>query len=245
MFEIRPINLITYKLQEHNHDVFGNIPLVFRSDEFSLLSGWIFAKVEKNIIIEHVEQETSWWCWIASAVMFMKHYFPFFGTKDNQTQEACALAVKGTTADPSGSAYDSLKYFLGTIGSSLDVTCTHEKIYSEDTLMKFLDDGHVLIIHRLWYNYQNGMYVFDNIRVGHFYVLSGYVTIQGKTWFILHDPSNSDDDESEATLMTYQKLRCGYDRTEDELRDDGFWCCAIVVNTEYSKNTISWKEPNG
>ena len=134
---------------------------------------------------------------------------------------------------------------LGTIGSSLDVTCTHEKIYSEDTLMKFLDDGHVLIIHRLWYNYQNGMYVFDNIRVGHFYVLSGYVTIQGKTWFILHDPSNSDDDEAEATLMTYQKLRCGYDRTEDELRDDGFWCCAIVVNTEYSKNTISWKEPNG
>ena len=80
----------------------------------------------KNIIIEHVEQETSWWCWIASALMFVKHYFPDFGGVTRITQYNCAYYYflrdqdyEGTVDDMPGSLKEAIDYYFNTEGYAL------------------------------------------------------------------------------------------------------------------------------
>ena len=238
--------LLTYKLQVHNHEVFGNIPLVFRSDEFSLLNGWIFAKVEKNIIIEHVEQETSWWCWIASALMFVKHYFPDFGGVTRITQYNCAYYYflrdqdyEGTVDDMPGSPKEAIDYYFNTEGYALPTIFLNGKIYEEKTIMQFIDDGHVLIINHRRYEKNGDIYQFNPDEPGHMYVLTGYVLINGNIWFVLLDPDTGLDGRT-ALLVTYDELCCSHETRNDPWF---FWYATLVVDTEYANKTLPWKFP--
>ena len=74
------------------------------------------------------------------------------------------------------------------------------------------------------------------------YVLTGYVSIAGKIWFVLLDPGPGVD-EGTAQLMTYEKLCCGYVDSNAERSDHGFWWGSVFVDPEFDYETRPWLGP--
>ena len=80
------------------------------------------------------------------------------------------------------------------------------------------------------------------MKVSHATVITGYVIINGKAWFVVQDPLP--EGEGNTILMSYEKLCCGANHHESEYGDDGYWWGFVAVNTEYIDQTIPWNRPN-
>ena len=133
-------------------------------------------------------------------------------------------------------------YRFGSTDCTLNVTYIQKQIFSKETLMQFIDEGHVLIINRQWYDAKDNGYEWDENNPGHMYVLTGYVWIEGTVWFVLFDPGPGAESGA-AKLMTYEKLCCGYDKSDDEVGDTGFWWGSVVVVPEFDYETLPWLGP--
>ena len=108
-------------------------------------------------------------------------------------------------------------------------------IYTESTLMSFLDDGYVGAIGRGWYEDIEDS---ESIDGAHEILVIGYTLINGKTWFIVHDPSPILIGKTD--LMSYEKMVNGRNPQGDEEPDTGIWIDCVVIDTIYSDNTITY-----
>ena len=207
---------------------------------------WILVDTTHVLPVLYVAQEEKGWCWIASALMFVKHYFPDFGGVTRITQYNCAYYYflrdqdyEGTVDDMPGSPKEAIDYYFNTEGYALPTIYLNGKIYEEKTIMQFIDDGHVLIINHRRYEKNGDIYQFNPDEPGHMYVLTGYVLINGNIWFVLLDPDTGLDGRT-ALLVTYDELCCSHETRNDPWF---FWYATLVVDTEYANKTLPWKFP--
>lgn len=247
-YEISPKDNQGYMMQAVHA---GSGALCVELDENATQYRWILVNTEHILDAEYIAQETDAWCWIASAKMFLMHHIPLphFGDSEDQTQLACAMYFYDPTSTKYSSIYDmggspkaAVDYYLGTTDYPLNVTYVQKQIFSKETLMQFIDEGHVLIINRQWYDAKDNGYEWDENNPGHMYVLTGYVWIEGTVWFVLLDPGPGAESGA-AKLMTYEKLCCGYDKSDDEVGDTGFWWGSVVVDPEFDYETLPWLGP--
>lgn len=193
------------------------------------------------------------WCWATSARMMSRYYYPAV----SRTQSQAVTHVKGQLVNYGGwenESRDAILYYIDNVtGDTPDLRyCISDgsascRIFSETTLKKFLNDGHVVYITRSWYNSSN------NRTGGHAYVVSGYTTsyngseIEYK--YIVHDPWPADgatrlwSDTPDVTsgqilTRTYEWICNGKTVGSTEENDNGIWEGFVVVNTPYSTDTI-------
>ena len=213
---------------------------------------WILAYIETSSDVEHEGQQMSMWCWVTAARIFAKHYY---GPEVTRTQSEAVAFVRGRITNDGGFedyGKTAIEYYIGNIDDAAlnlqyaksDSPST-KKIYSEEILRRFLDDGHVVYITRN--RYKEGEY--DG---GHVTVITGYVsiTVGGVTQYryIIYDPwpssipspwDTQQTTEGQKYLRSYQwicngsKVSSGY-----ESADTGIWEGYITVVTSYSGESI-------
>jgi len=198
-------------------------------------------------------QQMSNWCWATGARMMSRYYYPAV----SRTQSQAVTHVKEQLVNEGGwenEGRDAVLYYIGNVTSdTLSMRyCISDgssscRIFSESTLRKFLNDGHVVYITRSWYNASNKR------TGGHVYVISGYTTSYSSSGieyeYIVHDPwpanGTTQPGKDTPVVTSGQKLTRSYEwicngRTvsSSEGRDTGIWEGFVVVNTSYSTSTI-------
>ena len=111
----------------------------------------------------------------------------------------------------------------------------YHNIYDESTLINFLDDGCVVAIGRGTYTDINDP---SSLNGAHETLIIGYAVLDGKNWFIVHDPLPLF--QGETYLMSYEKMVNGRNPQGNETSDMGIWIDCVVINTTYCNNTISY-----
>lgn len=196
---------------------------------------WLPARIRYESSVIGEGQQKSYWCWVTSARMFSKHSYPSV----TYTQADAVRHVKGSAGNYSGNRVEvqlAINYYISNIaGASIDMVVKDYVIYSEDNLVRFLDDGHVVYISRGWYSDPDDP---DTRNGGHATLLYGYTTIDSDIWFLVRDPLPID--EGEAYMISYEKLCNGAYCRDDEVADTGVWYASIVVNTSYANETIPY-----
>ncbi len=202
---------------------------------------WIFA-IKSNTTLEG--QQTGYWCWAASARMLTNHYY---NVPAERTQSLAVEGVFGfvqTTAR--GTALDAIMassiYRSGNKDDNeLNLIRNNGKRLSENSLRRFLNDGHVIYIGR-------GRYNLNNQRIsGHATVIVGYSTTfnagQLNCSYIIFDPWPQNETNAWTTIETrmgqaynrsYQWICNGNHEVSGEESDDGIWDKFIVVAPDYS-----------
>ena len=208
---------------------------------------WTLMRIEFITDAECEAQIRNDSCGPASVQMFMEHYFPSFGEDDYRQNQSWGYTylrpyLEPTTDDDGTIKYPAyledlktlIDYFITTMeGASLDVTYVEEKIYTEETVLDFMSNGHVMIINRQYCSVnENGDVLYNG---GHYFVLAGYVYIEDKAKFIVHDPLPQN--VGEVYLLSYEEL-CHQIIAGSEW--SAYWWGALVVNTHYADETITW-----
>lgn len=225
------------------------LQLEYMSYTASNRNKWIF-EVKPSTILEG--QRWCRWCWAASSRMLVNNYFAI---PDVRTQNEAVKAVKGSVVnEPAtiGETANAGKYYrsASTSINELNLTTGVWNIYSESTLKKFFDDGHVVCILRGWYP--------DGARDGgHFTAIVGYTTIfiNGNLQhrFIVYDPWPNPEPSSwtapvitdgQIKTVSYQWICNGQNAQSvmDSDVDTGRWEGFVVVQTNYSNDVISWSD---
>ena len=196
-------------------------------------------------------QQMSNWCWAAAARMFARHYYDGV----TRTQAQAVEQIMGTVENIGGQQDeigDAIKYYIATIpGASLDLICNdctyveNSKIYSEGILRQFLNDGHVVCVTRTPY--------INNVRLSsaHAYIVCGYSMEYNNgslsCIYTVYNPSPVEKpepwDEPTETLgkiylRSYDWICNGKNVSEEDGQDPYVWEGFVVVNTEYSLDTI-------
>lgn len=193
-------------------------------------------------------QRLSNWCWATSVRMLTNHYFD---VPDDRTQDQAVSAVLGYIVNTAGSLTDTIcaasYYRSGNINTNqLNLVSGSGKIFSENTLRRFLDDGHVVFIAR-------GKYDENNVRKsGHATLIIGYTTVivNGTLQYryIIYDPypnpkpspwSSSQATTGQVLTQSYAWICNGQNALNGEKTNEYIWDQYIVVETAYSDNTIS------
>ena len=91
-------------------------------------------------------QQMSNWCWATSSRMFTNHYYAVPTTR---TQVTAVAAVMGSVVNWGGTHTDAIKavghYRSNNINSNiLNLIGDYQKIFEENILLKFIDDGNVV-----------------------------------------------------------------------------------------------------
>ena len=189
-------------------------------------------------------QQMSNWCWATSSRMFTNHYYAVPTTR---TQVTAVAAVMGSVVDWGGTHTDAIKavghYRSNNINSNiLNLIGDYQKIFEENILLKFIDDGNVVYIARGWYsasNVRNG---------GHAYLVYGYTKeiINGnlEIRYLIRDPYPTVEPipwdtptitTGKTHLWSYDTI-CNGRKTGE---DNGIWDRYVVVTTDYSSETVS------
>ncbi len=198
-------------------------------------------------------QQTSVWCWVTAAKMFVHHYLGDRGLSQEALVDMVYEAdfATGTNEGYTVAAIQAYYAYTGRTCPPLEVhqsirdgDAFNPGIYSEDRLRQFLDDGHILIISR------NGR---EGDSRSHASIICGYtweiVNGQIKYSYLIYDPypyyvpSQWDDGHiivdtvGQAYFRSYDWI-CGRNTANVENWDELYWEGTITMETEYSDNTI-------
>ena len=196
---------------------------------------WFLLKIGCASTVSLEGQKKSNWCWVASSRMFSKHFY----NTVSYTQNQAVVYVKGSEINEAGTNAEiimAINYYISSVsGTSLSLSSKYHNIYTESTLVDFLDDGYVVAIGRGWYTNISDP---DSINGAHETLIVGYVEQAGELWFIVHDPWPVNSGET--YLMSYEKMVNGRNPQSGESADTGIWIDCVVINTTYSNNTIDY-----
>ena len=188
-------------------------------------------------------QQMSRWCWVAAARMFNNHYLTA-----NRTQSDAVINEIGRVRNEAGSparTYRAANFFAYNAAGSLPhplVMHAYQRI-SEANLLRFLRDGHVVLIRRGRYDRV------DNPRGtrdgGHFYVVTYYRMVNGVAQFTVicgwpvptpNWPNYPIRTQGRVQTMTYNRMvnDRNYTETGRVRIMDGF----MVVRTSYANQTL-------
>lgn len=207
-------------------------------------------KIEMQSATPLEGQQMDMWCWAASARMFVNHYS---AVPSERTQIAAVTAVKGSIVNEgvtAGVMIPTARYYTSGYKdySEREYVGDTAKIYSEATLRRFLNDGHVVLIARGSYN-PNGIR-----EIGHASVIAGYTMTfnngNAQNKYIIYDPYPETEPANwespqitngHIKVRSYQWICNGQNAVEQSNRDDFRWETAVVVYTSYSGDTIDFQ----
>lgn len=211
----------------------------------SFYDEWSIGQICVAQDIELEAQSEGKWCWAAAALMFAKNYYPSISVTQSQIVEA----IKGSVVNDGGTASDmrnAVSFCIDSVGgtldldTSLDFTSVNQhlvlpnSIYSEENIMRFLDDGHVLLIGRMWINED------ASIQEGHAVLVYGYCYMNGQYYFLIKDPGP--EDIGRHSILSYTMLCNGLNAESNDQSDSegavGWWVETIVAETSYSDERI-------
>lgn len=177
------------------------------------------------------------WCWATAARMFAKNYCDSV----TKSKESAVRFVKGALIDEGGNmeeASRAIQYYL--CGKETVNTGIHSlSVYSETTLKRFIDEGHVLYI-RLSYYTKISDNMYELQEIGHAVLISGYIIDNGKCYFIICDSAGA-----QIHLWSYDFLYShkGVEPRQGETVDESqftAWTGCINVQTSYSDMTVPY-----
>lgn len=211
---------------ENGRNVEKRVDLSDGKDEWTLLRIGAINDVELE------GQEMTEWCWAASARMFAKNYYPQLSA----TQEECVIKIKNGLVNDPGNILETEEaiyfYTESVVNATMELYVTTNAVYTEDTMQEFLRNNHVILIGR-------GQY--DNISIpvmngGHATLISGYMFIEEKCWFLMLDPW----DGGSYCLLPYEQIVNGRTVINGVAYDQKVWNMSIVYETYYADNTIPY-----
>ena len=205
---------------------------------------WFFEKRSETPL---EGQRWNWWCWATSARMLANNYYFI---PNDRTQNNAVNAVKGAVVDEGGDLVDAIKavgyYASHDINvNTLNLVGEYGSRLSEEALRQLLDENHVVYIAR-------GHYDMSNKRSsGHATLVVGYtmVSVDGvlQYRYIINDPSPSSPPSpwespqittGQVRIRSYQWICNGQNALDSTHADDGIWDRYVVVDTDYSKDTL-------
>ena len=162
-----------------------------------------------------------------------------FYSNVSYTQNQAVTHVKGSEVNEGGTiieAQTAINYYISNINeASINTVYYSQAIYSEENLLRFLDDGYVLYIVRGWYEDINDS---NSMTGAHATLIYGYTMTNSDIWFLVRDPWPVD--KGETFKMSYEKLCNGRNYQVGENEDIGVWIQSIVVDTSYDNITEAY-----
>ncbi len=191
----------------------------------------------------YVEQDDPMWCWVACAKIFALNYSP--NVTASQSEAINAIEQEGGEGGTLNETLDIVDYFLENGNCVMDVTVTEDtQIYSQDTIRRFIDDGHVIILLRTnahrnldgTVSYSTGLFSSG----GHMTVLYGYTYSDTGYKYLIRNPYRYGDDEYNTSdyMWSYDKICSGFAAADWEISDNQAWQYAIIAETTYSNQTV-------
>lgn len=201
--------------------------------------------LEKTVVsyIERESQNKTNWCWVTSARMFAKNSY----SDVTRTQKEAVKKVKGSAINEGGNndeIIEAIDYYIGNIESvSIDSVSYVRRVYSEDVIKKFIDDGYVIAVGRIKYADINDS---SSSISGHEIIIYGYTeyqyeqngNIKSDCRYLIRDPWMFESAGDK--MMSYEKMYNGRDAHSDEDGDESIWYDCVVINTSYDDNTIPY-----
>lgn len=205
--------------------------------KYGLKDEWSIGQICVAQDIEFEAQSESKWCWAAAALMFAKHYYSSISV----TQSEIVEAVKGSVVNEAGNASDmrnAVSFCINSVDETLNLQEDlnfYNRIYSEENIIRFLKDGHVLLIGRTWLNEYG-----HPIGEGHVVLIYGYCSMNGQNFFLIKDPIG------QHSILSYTMLCNGLNAESNDQSDSegklGMWNATIVAKTSYSNEQIQFVE---
>ncbi|MBQ3120760.1 MAG: RICIN domain-containing protein, partial [Peptococcaceae bacterium] len=227
-----------------NHSVGTELRLTYLSSNLENRNKWKI-EFQSNTTLEG--QRWSNWCWATSARMLTNHYFD---VPDERTQNVAVTAVKGAQINDGGTHGEAIRaagvYRSNNVNSNvLNLVGGFGGVFSETTVRRFLNDGHVMYIAR-------GLYVDGARWGGHATIIIGYTSVylNGvlQCRYMIYDPwpANPPDPWDSPVITNGQFIIRSYQwkcngRTgliDDGGTDNRVWDRYVVVQTSYSSETI-------
>ena len=128
----------------------------------------------------------------------------------------------------------AITYFLSNTNDEVNLIVKSDQIYTEENVIRFLEDGHVLYIAR-------GVYSNNTVlrrESGHAIVIWGYVYIDGEYRFLIRDPSPLTTGST--LVVSYQWLVNGQNAQSGASSNLTIWDGTLVCTTLYSNDTIPY-----
>lgn len=235
-YKISPKSNTAYYMAAGSSLLSGNGRNVeMRASQSDKKDEWILVRIGYASLVAGEGQQKSNWCWVTAARMFSKHSY----SSVTYTQTDAVTYVKGSAENVAGTRADAqqaINYYISNIsGASISTVVKEFAVYSEENLVRFLDDGHVVYISRGWYSDMNDS---ESRNGGHATLIYGYTVIDSEIWFLVRDPWPVN--EGETYMISYEKLCKGNEYRPSEEADNGVWYASIVVNTSYANETIPY-----
>ena len=198
---------------------------------------WYFAEIQAILPIQGEGQESETWCWVATARMFARYYYP----QITATQQDVAVTVKGDDAYTKGGnveeSVDAIEIFLARyVTESPSLSWYYEQVYTASTMARLLDDGHVIWCAQGEYDLEKetGDYSREG---GHAVIVYGYVIMENQYWFLLWDPLPPYSNGT-MQLISYTNFYNGQETELWEQTNHMAFDRVIAMQTSYSNNTI-------
>ncbi len=208
-------------------------------DSINITHEWYIEEPKYEYIPLEGQQKSNW-CWATSARMLS---FSYYNVTRTQTQ--AVIHVKGADINDGGTVYEALEAASYYQNGADNLVAYNGKIYSEQNIRRFIDDGHPIYIGRSRYIYDNEleMYVWSS---GHATVIFGYIWNEkyNRYDYLVRDPWPVNDGET--IIMSYQKLvnSLSLSSNSAEESDGGIWERVLVYETSYSDQVIDWALAN-
>ena len=204
----------------------------FMGENDSYKDEWRFFRIEFASSTPLEGQEMGLWCWVTTAKMFARNYYPSI----TATQADAVRNVKGSVMNVSGGAdeiIEAINYYVSTVSDeTMDLVYYQYCVYSQNTLIQFLNDGNVVGVAIGEYKSSAA-----NRNDGHAVLIYGYVTVDSDIYFLVKDPSPVGD--GDIYMISYEDLYCETKVNGDETFYY-VWETAIVTRGLYSGQTIPY-----
>lgn len=176
-------------------------------------------------------QETSTWCWVATAQMFALKCYP-----NITATQADAVAHVSTISDEGGipdNIVEAIKYFISTVTVRPGnvVRTQRGTVLTEEGLIGCLESGSPVLAARG--KYINNVFAAGNRNNGHSVLIAGYVQVSGVNYFLVMDPWEVN--EGSTYGLTYAQL---LEYNCPNGRGTFFWDMATVLYSEYYNDTF-------
>ena len=204
----------------------------FMGENDSYKDEWRFFRIEFASSTPLEGQEMNLWCWVTTAEMFARNYYPSItATQADAVRNVCG-SVTNTPGD-SSMIIKAINYYVSTVSDeTMDLVYYQNRVYSQNTLMQFLKDGNVVGV-------TIGKYELSaaNRTGGHAVLIYGYVMVDSDIYFLVKDPSPVGD--GDIYMISYEDLYCETKVNNDETIYY-VWETAIVTKGLYSGQTIPY-----
>ena len=200
-------------------------------DDTNYKDEWILTRPRVKV----EDQEKTLWCWATAARMFAKNYCDSV----TKSKESAVRFVKGALVDEGGTPEENIRaiqyYLCGK--ETVNAVSYPNSVYSETTLKRFIDEGHVVQARLSYYDYIQNTNTYIR-RAGHVVVVSGYIIDNGKCYFIICDSAGAQIHLwSYDFLYSHKGVEPRQGETVDESRFTA-WTGCINVQTSYSDMTV-------